>query len=88
LHTDAARGVWKAPAGSEANVIGAADLAVHLTDAQNESLNGQQGINCLRQFPGRGLLVWGARTLAGSDGHAPDWKFVSVGRGPHWKLLP
>jgi hypothetical protein len=50
---DAARGVWRAPAGSEADLKGATDLAVHLTDAQNESLYGQ-GINCLRQISGEG----------------------------------
>jgi phage tail sheath protein FI len=78
--TDAARGVWKAPAGSEAHLIGAADLAVHLSDTQNESLNGQ-GINCLRQFPGRGVVVWGARTLAaGITGPASEWKYIPVRR--------
>jgi phage tail sheath protein FI len=77
--TDAARGVWKSPAGSDVSLIGAADLAVHLTDVESESLN-RQGINCLRQFPGRGLVVWGARTLAGGDGIASDWKYVPVRR--------
>jgi uncharacterized protein len=76
---DAARGIWRRPAGSEANLKGATDLAVHLTDTQGESLNGQ-GINCLRQFPGRGVLVWGARTLDGSDARASEWKYVSVRR--------
>jgi uncharacterized protein len=77
---DAARGVWKAPAGSEAHLIGATDLAVHLSDTQNESLNGQ-GINCLRQFPGRGVVVWGARTLAaGITSPASEWKYIPVRR--------
>jgi phage tail sheath protein FI len=76
---DAARGIWRRPAGGEANLKGAADLAVHLTDTQGESLNGQ-GINCLRQFPGRGALVWGARTLDGSDARASEWKYVPVRR--------
>jgi phage tail sheath protein FI len=77
--TDAARGVWRRPAGGEADLKGATDLAVHLTDTQGESLNGQ-GINCLRQFPGRGVLVWGARTLDGSDARASEWKYVPVRR--------
>jgi len=77
---DATRGVWKAPAGSEAHLIGAADLAVHLSDTQNESLNGH-GVNCLRQFPGRGVLAWGARTLAaGITGPEPEWKYIPVRR--------
>jgi uncharacterized protein len=76
---DAARGVWRRPAGGEADLKGATDLAVHLTDTQGESLNGQ-GINCLRQFPGRGVLVWGARTLDGSDARASEWKYVPVRR--------
>lgn len=77
--TDAARGVWKAPAGSEANLVGATDLAVHLSETENESLN-RHGINCLRQFPGRGLVVWGARTLAGGDSQASEWKYIPVRR--------
>jgi uncharacterized protein len=76
---DAARGIWRRPAGGEADLKGATDLAVHLTDTQGESLNGQ-GINCLRQFPGRGVLVWGARTLDGSDARASEWKYVPVRR--------
>ena len=76
---DAARGIWRRPAGGEANLKGATDLAVHLTDTQGETLNGQ-GINCLRQFPGRGVLVWGARTLDGSDARASEWKYVPVRR--------
>jgi phage tail sheath protein FI len=77
--TDAARGVWKPPAGSDAKLIGAADLAVHLTDVENGSLN-RQGINCLRQFPRTGVVVWGARALAGGDGSASEWKYVPVRR--------
>jgi len=78
--TDTARGVWKAPAGSEAHLVGATDLAVHLSDTQNESLN-ELGINALRQFAGRGVLVWGAHTLAGGiTGPTSEWKYVPVRR--------
>jgi phage tail sheath protein FI len=77
--TDAVRGVWKSPAGSDVNLTGATDLSVRLTDTENESLN-RQGINCLRQFPRTGLVVWGARTLAGSDALASDWKYIPVRR--------
>ena len=77
---DDERGVWKAPAGDGASLKGATDLAVRLTDVENEAL-GRQGINCLRQFSGKGLLVWGARTLAGGiTGPASEWKYVPVRR--------
>ena len=74
---DKTRGVWKAPAGQEATVSGIAGLAANLTDAQNDAL-GQAGLNCLRTFPGKPPLVWGARTLAGQG--AEQWKYVNVRR--------
>ena len=49
--TDAARGVWKAPAGIEAGIVGASGLSVQLTDDENGELN-PVGINCLRTFRG------------------------------------
>ena len=77
--TDAMRGVWKSPAGSDVNLVGATDFTVRLTDVEYASLTAQ-GINCLRKFAGVGPVVWGARTLAGGDGHASDWKYVPVRR--------
>jgi phage tail sheath protein FI len=77
--TDSAHGVWKSPAGTGVKLIGAADIAVHLTDAENKLLTAQ-GINCLRKFPETGPVVWGARTLAGGDGNTSDWKYVPVRR--------
>jgi phage tail sheath protein FI len=76
---DAARGVWKAPAGEEAALRGATGLSVAITDAQNGPLNAR-GVNCLRTFPSKGLLVWGARTLMGDDALASEWKYVPVRR--------
>ena len=76
---DAARGVWKAPSGEEAALRGATGLAVAITDAQNGQLNAR-GVNCLRTFPSRGVLVWGARTLMGDDALASEWKYVPVRR--------
>ncbi|WP_424360910.1 phage tail sheath family protein [Methylocystis parvus] len=76
---DAARGVWKAPAGAEASLVGALDLKAHLDDRQNGLLN-PRGVNCLRRFPERGLLVFGARTLDGDDLRGSDWKFIPVRR--------
>lgn len=77
--TDAQRGVWKAPAGTEASLLGVSELAVSLTDMGQGQLN-PQGINCLRALPGVGHVVWGARTLRGSDHLADDWKYVPVRR--------
>ena len=56
--TDSQRGVWKAPAGIEATLVGVPALSVLLTDAENGELN-PQGINCLRTFKGIGRVAWG-----------------------------
>ena len=62
--TDVQRGVWKAPAGIEAT-LGVAGLSQSLTDGDNGDLN-PLGINCLRNFPVYGTVVWGSRTLDGN----------------------
>jgi uncharacterized protein len=77
--TDAQRGVWKAPAGQEANMVGARGLTVNLTDGENGQLN-PLGLNCLRSFPVTGNVVWGARTYRGADQLASEWKYVPVRR--------
>jgi phage tail sheath protein FI len=77
--TDVQRGVWKAPAGTEAAVRGARGLAYPLTDAENGALN-PLGLNSLRTFPVFGTVVWGARTLEGADQIASEWKYVPVRR--------
>jgi hypothetical protein len=77
--TDTNRGVWKAPAGTEATLVGVPALAVHLTDPENGELN-KVGINCLRAFPIIGRVVWGARTLRGADQLADEWKYIPVRR--------
>jgi phage tail sheath protein FI len=77
--TDASRGVWKAPAGTEASLTGVAGLTVTLSDTQNGLLN-PLGINCLRTFPVYGNVVWGARTVAGNDQLGSEWKYVPVRR--------
>jgi phage tail sheath protein FI len=76
--TDATRGVWKAPAGTEASLRGAA-VDVKLTDDQNGSLN-PFGLNALRTFPVFGSVSWGARTLDGADIQASEWKYIPVRR--------
>lgn len=77
--TDASRGVWKAPAGIAASLDGASGLQFNLTDLQNGDLN-VLGINCLRQFRTNGNVVWGARTLQGSDDAGSQWKYVPIRR--------
>ncbi|MDQ1039735.1 phage tail sheath protein FI [Streptomyces sp. V3I8] len=77
--TDSERGVWKAPAGTEARLAGVHSLAVDLTDRESGLLN-PLGVNCLRTLPLVGPLVWGARTLEGSDALDSEWKYVSVRR--------
>lgn len=77
--TDAGRGVWKAPAGTEAVLRGVQALDYTMTDAENGALN-PLAINCLRNFPVYGNICWGARTLDGSDQQASDWKYIPVRR--------
>jgi phage tail sheath protein FI len=77
--TDSNRGVWKAPAGQEASLVGVPALTVSLTDAENGQLN-PLGVNCLRAFPLIGRVVWGARTMEGADQQASEWKYIPVRR--------
>jgi len=70
---DATRGVHKAPANEI--VRGAVDLEIQLTRNEHDLLN-PVGINCIRAFAGRGIRVWGARTLS-SD---PAWRYLNVRR--------
>ena len=77
--TDANRGVWKAPAGTEASLNGVRELPVKLTDGENGLLN-PLGVNCLRNFPVYGNIAWGSRTLDGDDRLASEWKYIPVRR--------
>jgi len=76
---DGQRGVWKAPAGTEAGIAGVRQLTLTLTDAENGILN-PLGLNCLRTFPVHGHVAWGARTNEGADAAASQWKYVPVRR--------
>jgi phage tail sheath protein FI len=71
--TDSKRGVHKAPANEV--VLGANGLGFQVTHAEQGGLN-KVGINCIRAFPGRGIRIWGARTLS-SD---PEWRYINVRR--------
>ena len=78
--TDGQRGVWKAPAGADATLLGVEGLAVTLSDASQALLN-PLALNCLRQMPGIGHVVWGARTLAGRDDDGSrEWTYLPVRR--------
>jgi uncharacterized protein len=71
--SDDTRGVHKAPANEV--VRGALDIEVNVTRGEHDQLN-PQGVNVIRAFPGRGIRVWGARTLS-SD---PAWRYINVRR--------
>jgi hypothetical protein len=69
------RGVHKAPANEA--LMGAVALEYDITKGEQEILN-PEGVNCIRSFPGTGIRVWGARTLA-TVGN-PSWKYINVRR--------
>ena len=75
---DATRGVWKAAAGTEADLRGIAGLNVKLTDLENGVLN-KLGVNCARSFIS-GYVNWGARTMDGADDLGSEWKYVPIRR--------
>jgi hypothetical protein len=56
-------------------VLGATGLAYNMTKGEQDTLN-PNGVNCIRSFPGRGIRIWGARTLS-SD---PSWRYINVRR--------
>jgi hypothetical protein len=76
---DNARGVWKAPANVGLTFVNQPSITI--TDADQADLNvdstSGKSINAIREFTGRGTLVWGARTLAGNDN---EWRYINVRR--------
>ena len=76
---DNERGVWKAPANVALNYVTAPETKV--TNEENGLLNIDaetgKSINVIRDFGARGILIWGARTLAGNDN---EWRYVPVRR--------
>jgi len=72
------RGIWQSPANVSISSVSAPNTEI--TDAQQASLNvhdSGKSVNAIRFFPGRGNLVWGARTLAGNDN---NWRYIGVRR--------
>lgn len=77
--TDGAEGVWKAPANVGLNGIGSVSTTLSRGEQQaaNVSTSDGKSINAIVPFSGKGILVWGARTLAGNDN---EWRYVPVRR--------
>jgi phage tail sheath protein FI len=76
--TDRTRGVWKAPAN--VSLRGVIAPSYKLNDQEQGTLNVHESgksINAIRAFTGKGILVWGARTLAGND---TEWRYINVRR--------
>jgi len=76
---DSTRGVWKAPANVSLSYVVKPTVRVtnDIQDGLNVDVNAGKSINAIRSFTGKGVLVWGARTLAGNDN---EWRYVSVRR--------
>ncbi len=75
---DNSRGVWKAPANISLNSVRSTSFSI--SNLIQEDLNihpSGKSINAIREFPRKGVLVWGSRTLAGND---PEWRYIPVRR--------
>lgn len=76
---DQNRGVWKSPSSLSLSAVW--DLSRQITAREQEKLNvdliSGKSINAIREFPGRGIRVWGGRTLAGNDA---EWRYINVTR--------
>ncbi len=75
---DGSRGIWKAPAGTEADIRGINGVEYPFSDMENGILN-PRGINVIRQFP-NGIVSWGARTMDGDDNASSEYKYVPIRR--------
>jgi uncharacterized protein len=74
--TDGRRGVWKAPAGLQASLLGIARTATQIGDDEQDQLN-PVGVNCLRRIISD-TVIWGTRTLATKAD--PEWRYIPVRR--------
>ena len=71
---ETARGIWKAPAGDEANLLGAIDVTYRLSDADHTDLVRNGSVNGIRAVPGAGVIIDASRTLSVD----PRWRYVNV----------
>ena len=76
---DSSRGIWKSPANVSVNSVIEPVIAISHEDQENLNVDALAGksVNAIRAFPGKGALVWGARTL---DGNSLDWRYINVRR--------
>jgi phage tail sheath protein FI len=75
---DNTRGVWKAPANLSLNLVAAPTVKIDDLDQEDMNVTSTgKSVNAIRAFSGKGVLVWGARTLAGNDN---EWRYISVRR--------
>lgn len=76
---DSNRGVWKAPANESLSYVTAATVKITHEDQMNMNVDPTSGksLNAIRYFTGKGILIWGSRTLAGNDN---EWRYVPVRR--------
>jgi phage tail sheath protein FI len=75
---DSNRGVWKAPANVSLNRVSRPTVALDNDDQEDLNVTGTgKSINAIRSFSGKGVLIWGARTL---DGNSNEWRYISVRR--------
>jgi phage tail sheath protein FI len=76
---DTNRGVWKAPANVGLAMVSSLNVKIKDSDQSGLNVDATSGksIDAIREFPGRGILVWGARTL---DGNSNEWRYVNVRR--------
>ena len=76
---DAKSGVWQSPANKSLSSV--SDVKVRISDHQQEDINvdanNGKSVNAIRLFEGKGIIVWGARTL---DGFSNEWRYISVRR--------
>lgn len=77
--TDAKKGVWQAPANVSIASVKAVDKLITDTEQNDMNVDATAGksVNAIRKFTGKGILVWGARTL---DGNSAEWRYISVRR--------
>ena len=75
---DGSRGVWKAPAGTEADLRGVVGVERRFSDGENGILN-PRAINTIRVFP-QGIVNWGARTMDGDDDFGSEYKYIPIRR--------
>jgi phage tail sheath protein FI len=75
---DSTRGVWKAPAGTEADLRGVIGVKYKFSDGENGVLN-PKAVNTIRVFP-NGIVSWGARTMDGDDGFGSEYKYIPIRR--------